>query len=76
MRTLPLFLLAASPALACGGPRGTPLDDLILVGIVLLLNPLTWVVIVGFVVMMLTIAVGLSARTGSHSTEAEHRHSD
>lgn len=68
MRTLPLFLLAASPALACGPGSGPPLENLLFLCLYLLLNPLTWVVLVVFVILAVLVTDASKGQLGSHST--------
>lgn len=68
MRTLPLFLLAASPTLACGPGSGPPLENLMFLALFLLFNPLTWVVLVVCVVMVALVNSASKEVLGSHST--------
>ncbi len=66
--TLPLFLLAASPALACKPGSGSLIDNLPLLLVFLLLQPVTWVVLFGLLVVAVTIADASRNARGSQST--------
>ncbi|MDP1918424.1 MAG: hypothetical protein Q8L14_19410 [Myxococcales bacterium] len=68
MRTLPLFLLAASPAFACGPGSGPPLENLLFIFIFFAMNPFTWLVLFGLFVVVLIIAEASRNARSAQST--------
>lgn len=68
MRTLPLLLLAASPALACGPGSRSLLDNLPLLLFFVLLKPVSWLVLFGLLVVGSLIVDASRNARGSHST--------
>lgn len=68
MRTLPLLLLAASPALACGPGSGPPLQTLLFLCLYFAMQPVTWLVLFGVLVVGVTIADASRNARGSQST--------
>ena len=69
MRTLPLFLLAASPALACGPGSGSLIENLPLLVVFLLLQPMTWLVLLGIVATVVLVSSASKAVLRSQSTQ-------
>ena len=65
MRTLPLFLLAASPALACGPGSGPLPRNLLFICLYLLFNPLTWVALVVLVILAAVVTDASKGLLGS-----------